>query len=136
MKESQEIITSFNQFDLLLSESNEIGLVIAADDEELDVLAQILKNFNYKLACRVEDLILPAKLYMTIDSNMKKEIYDFVVQYPLGRIEFVDNNLQASVFSPDYSNQNITLLIRKNDLDKLNKTGFDLRSVTGPAFQI
>lgn len=136
MKTSQQILTSFGQFDLLMNASHETGLIIA-DDSDFDVLIQILNHFNFQPANKIDDLMKQAKLYMVIGDSLDKDIYDFAVQYPLGRIEILNhNNMQTRISMPDFDNQSIVFLIKKGNLDSLNKKGFDLRTVTGPAFQI
>lgn len=119
----------------IMAGSKEVGLVIAKDTEELEDFNRSMNDSGFKRVEEIADLFKFSKTFVTINENMSKDVYDFVVQYPTGQIEIFDKELmQSQIFSPDY-NRSVVLLVIKNDLNKLRSRGFNLLSLVGPAYQ-
>lgn len=129
--------TSIEEFLSVVVGAKEVGLVIAKDNEELLNFVEEMDSAGFKRSGNTADLLNPPKTYFVADENLEKDVYDFIVQYPTGQVEIFDKKLmQSQTFSPDYKDSAIVLLIDKNNLNKIQEKGFDLLSVTGPAFQL
>ncbi len=110
-------------------------MAIAKDENELKEFSRSMNELGFKEAEKTSDLLSYPKSYMVTEEDIGKNIYDFAVQYPTGQVEvFNKDKMQLEVFSPDYKN-NAVLLINEKVLNKLLAKGFDLLSVSGPAYR-
>jgi len=124
----------FNDF-LKVVSGREVALAIAKDENELKEFSRSMNELGFKEAEKTSDLLSYPKSYMVTEEDIGKNIYDFAVQYPTGQVEvFNKDKMQLEVFSPDYKN-NAVLLINEKVLNKLLAKGFDLLSVSGPAYR-
>jgi hypothetical protein len=128
---------TIEDFLTLTSGSKEVGLIIARDSNELSNMDQSLEYIGLHKAENIPNLFALKKSYLVVDENLAKEAYDFAVQYPTGQVEiFNKEEMKSHTFSPDYDSLNLVLLVVRDNLNKLDAKGFDLRSVVGPAFQL
>lgn len=110
-------------------------MAIAKDENELKEFSQSMNELGFEKAEKTSDLLSHPKSYMVAKEDMGKNIYDFAIQYPTGQVEiFNKDHMNSKIFSPDYHN-NIVLLIDKKDLNKLLAEGLDLLSAAGPAYR-
>ncbi|MEI7741690.1 MAG: hypothetical protein WCJ29_04245 [bacterium] len=116
--------------------SKQVGIVIAKDGNELSRFSSNLEDSDFKKARRVFDLFDQRQAYFLADEDMEKSFYDFAVQYGTGQIEIFDEEKrQPRVFAPDYEKSAVVILVEKDDLAKLEKRGFGLLALSGPAYQ-
>lgn len=134
--DTQTKIPTLEDFLAVTDGSKDLGLIIAKDTDELQNTARSLESLGFKKAEKISALFSFKKSYLIVDENLAKDAYDFAVQYPTGQVEvFNKEQMKSETFSPDYSNLNLVLLVARDDLNKLDAKGFDLRSAVGPAFQ-
>lgn len=127
---------SFADFISVVFGSKEVGLALAKDKTEFADFTQKLEQAGFQQPKNIADIPKIAKVYFSFDDIISKEIYDIVVQYPSGQVEIFDKQLmQSRVFSPDYKNSALVLLMYKDSLIKFQEQGFDILAVAGPAFQ-
>ena len=116
--------------------SREVGLIIARSTLELENAAHLVESAGFAEVRGIDDLLKNAKHYLLLGKKIDKGIYDFLVQYPTGQVEIFDNQSNKSrLFSPDYSQASVMVLILLEDLLVLEEGGIVLREVAGPAFQ-
>ncbi len=128
--------TSLVDFLSIVLGSKEVGLILAKDKSEFTDFMQKLEQTGFRQAQKMTDITKIARVYFALDEVVNKEVYDFVVQYPSGQVELFDKQLmQSTVFSPDYKNSAVVLLVYKDSLIKFKEQGFDILTVAGPAFQ-
>ena len=118
----------------------EVSLVIAKNEEELKEFEEILDKHHYKKAIHVSQLLLyidsPSKLYFHINSEMPKELYDFVLQYPTGQVEIFDTRkMSSTTVTPVYNDVSIILLITKERLSQIQKGELQILSNVGLTYQ-
>jgi len=127
---------SISKFLDIMTGSKEIGLAIARDDKELENLSRSMDGEGFRQVGRISDLLKSPKTYLRIGEDMDKNIYDFVVQYPTGSVQIFDvEKMKNTLFSPDYENSAIILLVDQDNLNKIQAKGFDLLSASGPAYK-
>ena len=75
-------------------------------------------------------------MYLSVDENMNKDVYDFIVQYPTGQVEIFDNTaMKSNTFSPNHTNSCVVILVLKEDLSKIQEKGWDILSLCGVTYQ-
>lgn len=132
---------TFGDFLSVALGSKEVALVIAKNKTELLSLAKAMDKQGFKRSENILEIFSAFggkshKTYFVAYEKMDKDIYDFIVQYPTGQVEIFDKKLMKSqIFFPDYKNFAVVLLVDKDDLNKIQKKGFNLLSVTGSAYQ-
>jgi len=134
--ENQTKNTPINEFLAIMTGSKEIGLVIARDDKELEDFSRSMDGEGFRQAEGVFDLLKSLKTYLRIGEDMDKNVYDFVVQYPTGSVQIFNvEKMKNTLFSPDYENSAIVLLVDQDNLNKIQAKGFDLLSASGPTYK-
>ena len=114
----------------------EVGLIVAKNRDELSDFSSIMDNGGFKRSDNVLDLLNSPKTYLSVDENINKDVYDFVVQYPTGQVEIFDNTaMKSNTFSPDHANSCVVILVLKEDLSKIQEKGWDILSLCGVAYQ-
>ncbi|MFH1661605.1 MAG: hypothetical protein ABIA02_00700 [Candidatus Falkowbacteria bacterium] len=116
-------------------------LAIAKDETELKEFIKILKNQKFKNSKDIFSLLKaiksPCDNYFVISENEKeyKNIYDFIVQYPMNQIQMMDKNNNKIIVNPNYQDISLIFLITKDNLLKMQKQGFNILNKTGITFQ-
>jgi len=118
----------------------EVSLVIVKTKEELKRLQRSLQRSKFKKAKTslelVEKLKSPVKIYFVVESNLDKQFYDLILQYPTGQIELFDKEkMQSIVVVPNYKNSSIILLMTKGVLRRTQKKGFNVLAIVGLTYQ-
>jgi hypothetical protein len=114
----------------------EVGLIMAKNIDELSDFSRIMDNEGFKRSDNILDLLNSPKMYISVDENMNKNVYDFVVQYPTGQVEIFDNTaMKSNTFSPEHVSRCIVFLVLKEDLSKIQEKGWDILSLCGPTYQ-
>ncbi len=114
----------------------EVGLVVAADQTEIEEMMAVLSLQGFTQSPSIAGLFESPKAYMAIDSANMKNAYDLSAQYPTGQIEIFDDNLMQSLnFVPDYSKQAVLLLMTKAVLKLAEERGLDFRQAAGLTYQ-
>ena len=136
---------NLKDFFVTMPGSKEVGLVIAKNEAELNDFAGIAAKEGFRQSKSASELLTILgksavgkiqKMYIIIQENIGKDLYDFVVQYPTGQVEIFDKKLMRSqTFTPDYGNSAVVLLVAKDDLNKLQAQGFNLFASIGLAYQ-
>ena len=127
---------SIKQIISIIKNSKEPGLIIAKDDAELLDFLRIMNEQGFKQSRNIDDLLKTSETYFIIKEDLDKDVYDFIVQYPTGQIQVFNKELMKSeIISPDYENSALILAITKDTLENISSKGFDILSITGPAYQ-
>lgn len=114
----------------------EVGLIMAKNIDELSDFSRIMDNEGFKRSDNILDLLNSPKMYLSVDENMNKDVYDFVVQYPTGQVEIFDNTaMKSNTFSPEHVSSCVVFLVLKEDLSKIQEKGWDILSLCGPTYQ-
>lgn len=132
----------FNQFLSYSSGQKEACLVIAKDEKELKEFIKVLEKEEFKnqedIFSLLEAIKVKSNNYFVVGGDEKgyKNIYDFIVQYPMNQIQMLnpDNNRKAIV-SPNYQDLSVIFLITKDNLAKIQKQGFNILDKAGIIFQ-
>jgi len=127
---------SIKQIISIIKNSKEPGLIIAKDDAELLDFVRIMNEQGLKQSRNIDDLLKTSETYFILKEDLDKDMYDFIVQYPTGQIQVFNKELMKSeIVFPDYENSALILVITKDTLRKISSKGFDILSITGPAYQ-
>jgi len=114
----------------------EVVLIMAKNIDELSDFSRIMNDEGFKRSDNILDILNSPKMYLSVDENMNKDVYDFVVQYPTGQVEIFDNTaMKSSTFSPDNANGCVVFLVLKEDLGKIQEKGWNILSLCGPTYQ-
>lgn len=133
---TQTKTSSLEEFLTITAGSREVGLIIAKDGNELEILVRSLDGMNFKPAKKATDFSKLQKAYFVIDENTVKDAYDFAVQYPTRSVQVFDKDkMKSETFFPDYQKLNMVLVVLKEDLFDWQREGLDFLSVIGPAYQ-
>ena len=130
----------FTKFIKCVSSQKEVSLVIAKDEGELQEFQNILnkeafKNINdiYELTSKIKT---SHKSYLILDKNFDKNIYDFLVQYPTGQVEiFNSKKMKSETSTPLYRDSAIIFLATSDNLNHIQKKGFDILGNSGLTYQ-
>lgn len=128
---------TFQKFLKLLPKQREVSLAVAKDDQEAE---QYVRELETNIFFPLENVFayneVEGNKYLIInDEKYFKEIYDFICQYPLTVIKIFDQTQAQNVsINPDYE-QAFLLIITKENLAKINQTGFDILGRIGLAYQ-
>lgn len=121
----------------IISMSHEIGMIIAKNQENIDNTSKILEDNGFEQQQKVMGFFDVSKSYFIVNPLHPKEIYDFVTQYQTGQVEVFDKEeVSSKVFSPEYEDLSIILLITEDDLNKLETNNFSILSSVGPCLRI
>lgn len=131
---------SFSDFLRYTLSSREVSLTVAKDNAEQQHFIQILEKEGFKKASKVSDLLEdalhPSKAYLVAGETLRKDLYDFIVQYPTAQIEIFNKEaMKSKTVIPQYKNTSIVLVITKDHLSQVQKHGFDVLSHIGMAYQ-
>ena len=131
---------SFSDFLRYTLSSREVSLVLAKDGTEQQDFIQTLEKEGFKKTNNVSDLLEdalhPSKAYLVAGEILRKDLYDFIVQYPTAQIEIFNKEaMKSKTVIPQYKDTSIVLVITKDHLLQVQKHGFDVLSHTGMAYQ-
>jgi len=120
--------------------SKEVSLAIAKDEAEEQEFIVSLETNGFKKAVDANDFVHQVaknkKLYLMARENLRKDLYDCIVQYPTGAIDLFNSvSMKSQVINPSYEDSSVVLVITKYHLSQVLKHGFDLLSHTGMAYQ-
>lgn len=140
IKRSVKPKQSFTKFIEYSIFQKEVCLVIVKTKEELKRLQRNLQRSKFKKAKTPLELLekveSQVKTYFVVESNLDKQLYDLILQYPTGQIELFDQeNMQSRVVVPDYKDSSVILLITKGALRKAQKKGFNVLAIVGLTYQ-
>jgi len=105
----------------------EVVLIMAKNIDELSDFSRIMNDEGFKRSDNILDILNSPKMYLSVDENMNKDVYDFVVQYPTGQVEIFDNTAMKS--------STLVFLVLKEDLGKIQEKGWNILSLCGPTYQ-
>ncbi|RJP47122.1 MAG: hypothetical protein C4584_00775 [Armatimonadetes bacterium] len=126
--------TDFQEFIKFTNSQKEVSLAIAKNEEELKEFQEILEKYRFKQATKVPQLMLhsdsAAKLFFLVKEELPKDLYDFILQYPTGRVQIFDsNNMKSNITVPVYKDVSIVLLMTKETLSKIQEDNQFLENV-------
>lgn len=132
--------SDFLEFLKFTESRKEISLAIAKDETELTELKDILERNHFRKATQVSQLMLhmesAAKVYFVISDQISKDLYDFIVQYPTGRVQIFDaSKMKSNIAVPSYKDVSIVLLLTKETISKLEKSQFQILEIVGITYQ-
>lgn len=132
----EESTQEFKAFLKASSGQKEVGLAIAQDRDEISEFSSIMEKEGLERSDNALDLLSKSRTYLSINENMSKEAYDFLVQYPTGQVEIFDSTeMKSKSVSPNYENGCIIFLVIKEDISKLREKGWDILANAGLAYQ-
>ena len=127
---------TFEDFLSVVVGGREVGLAIARDLDDLARFVGELDLAGFARSRSAADLFGIPKTYLVAGEHFHKDVYDFIVQYPTGRVQIFDGTtMRSRVDTPDYAHRAIVLVVEKDELSKFREMGFDLLAITGPAYQ-
>ena len=131
---------SFTDFIKHSHSQREISLAVAKDDHELRQFEHQLDEAGYKKAHDTNELLhnmhKNTQIYLLIEENFPKALYDLIIQYPTGQVEIFDvHSMKSTVISPEYEKSSIILLATKEDLSFFEQKGYSILQHVGMAFQ-
>lgn len=120
--------------------SKEVSLMIAKDDDEQLEFQKILEQEGFRKIDNVQQLLgsiaSAAKIHLMAGDSLRKDLYDFIIQYPTSQVQIFDKqSLNSKVINPRYKNVSIVLVITKYHLEQVQKQGFDILRHTGLTYQ-
>ena len=118
----------------------EVQLIIANQHHEIAAIKDELYTNGFSESFSYSDLLkqstIGEKTFLILDSTLPKEIYDFVVQYPTGRIQIFDKTQGISrVVAPKYDDSACVLVLSEQTLRTVQESGFDLLSHVGLTYR-
>lgn len=130
---------SLNNFLKYTLSQKEVSLVIAKNDEELVRFQEVLESNYFKKATEILTLIShidePQKIYFVI-TDISKDLYDFLLQYPSGQVEIFDSQkMKSTIINPIYNGVSVVFLIKKETLSQVQKGEFPMLEAVGLTYQ-
>jgi len=130
---------SLNNFLKYTLSQKEVSLVIAKNAEELTRFQEVLENNYFKRATEIFQLIAnidePQKIYFVI-TDISKDLYDFLLQYPSGQVEIFDSKkMRSTIISPIYDGVSVVFLVTKETLSQIQKGEFPVLEAVGLTYQ-
>ncbi len=120
----------------ILKGQKDVGLVLARDESEMGGFIKFFEDSGFQTSKNVFDFFGFQKMYLVLDENLPKDLYDFVAQYPTGQVEIFDKEKNESkVFSPDYQSQVLVLVATESVLAKLKERSFEIIDKVGPVYR-
>lgn len=115
----------------------EVSLIITKGEKENQEIIKTLTEIDYRQsinALEITKLISqPAKIFITLENNFSKDIYDFIVQYPTGQIEIYDKDkLKSQIATPIYNDVSIVVVA---DEETIKKTKFPILEKVGLTYR-
>jgi hypothetical protein len=115
----------------------EISLIITKDEKEIQRVVKTLMELGYHQAINVSDMIKivsqPSKIFITLEDDFSKDIYDFIVQYPTGQVEIYDKvKLKSQTVTPVYKDASIVVVV---DEETIKKTKFPILEKVGLTYR-
>lgn len=132
--------SDFQEFIKFTNSQKEVSLAIAKNEEELKEFKEALEKHHFRQATEVSQLMLhmdsATKLYFILTDNLSKDLYDFILQYPTGRVQiFNPDKMKSNISVPVYKDVSIVLVIAKDDLAKLQNSEFPILENVGITYQ-
>lgn len=118
--------------------SIEASLMILQNEQELLELEQEVADFGFQKTKNVREIFNAIKegkkLYFILSSDFGNNIYNIIAQYSTGQVTAYDgkNNLVAN---PNYQKGAVLILITKENLEKIEKSGKSLLKLAGISWQ-
>lgn len=114
----------------------EVSLIIAKNDEELVCFQEVLENNYFKKVTEIfTNVIEPQKIYFVI-TDVSKDLYDFLLQYPSGQVETFDTKkMKSTIINPIYEGASIVFLTKKETLSKIQEGEFPILKEVGLTYQ-
>ncbi|OHA45996.1 MAG: hypothetical protein A2541_00430 [Candidatus Taylorbacteria bacterium RIFOXYD2_FULL_36_9] len=133
---SKNTDSEFKKFLDVISGQKEPGLVIVKNLEKLSDVVNCLVGVGFEQALSVKEAFGLEKMFIIVNQNTDKGLRDFISQYPTGQIEIFNEELMVSdILMPEYDNRSVVILVKKEDLESLQKSDFNLLDFSGPVYQ-
>lgn len=132
--------SDFQEFIKFTNSQKEVALAVAKNEEELSEFKEILEKHHFRQATEIPQLMLhmdsATKLYVVVSGNLSKDLYDFILQYPTGRVQIFDaNKMNSNISVPVYKDVSIVLIITKDNLSKVQQSDFPILENVGITYQ-
>lgn len=132
--------SDFQDFIKFTNSRKEVSLAIAKSEEELKEFKEILEKHRFRQATEIPQIMLhmdsATKLYFVVSDSLSKDLYDFIIQYPTGRVQIFDpNRMKSNISVPTYKDVAIVLVITKENLSKLQNSEFPILENVGITYQ-
>jgi hypothetical protein len=119
--------------------SKEASLCITTDEVNIAATEMSLRSSGFSGATTPLELFYGIKngerMYLVLTETNAKQIYDLILQYPTGEINFFDREKMETLrTSPNYEHTAVIVLASIPILEKLEAHGLAFRSVTGLAY--
>lgn len=118
----------------------EVSLIVARDNDEFKIFHSFLLRHGYSGSDDAFEALAGAnhhnKVCLIFNHHNGKILYDFVLQYPTGQVNLLDNNKMKNLsFSPKYEDHSIILLTTEGYLTHLTKNDLNFLSITGMVYR-
>ena len=131
---------NFTDFLKYAKSRKEVSLVMYNDEIELENTKIILRDNDYRQIDNLSELLncvtQTSKVFLVVENDFSKDLYDFIVQYPSGQIEIYDkSSLKSQIVTPIYSDVSVILVIKKEILQKTQTSGLKILENIGLSYQ-
>ena len=131
---------SFEQFLTRTHSFKEVALALAQNEEELADFEKTLHTQGFSKKNTPIELIqtfeAPNKVYIIVEGEIQKDMYDIALQYPTGQIELLNREkMEPIVVNPIYDGVGVVLLMSKEALLQAEQNNLRIRDVVGMTFQ-
>lgn len=118
----------------LTNGSQETCLMITENDKDFVAIEKEIANFGFKKSQNIRDIFNSIrdgkKTYFTLNDNIGSNIYNILTQYPTGQINAYDGK-ENLVANPNYQTGVVLILITKENLNQIEKSGKSLLKLVG-----
>lgn len=135
-----EKTNSFKQFIKDASNQRELPLALAKDTDQFYELHNLLKDEGFKGTDKIYRIVENpedySKGYIVINEHNYKQVYDFVIQYPTGQVNYFDQiNTKNFIFTPDYKKQTLILLTTNEFMLYLQNNRLNFLEIVGMVYR-
>ncbi|MGD9577576.1 MAG: hypothetical protein AB7Y74_04945 [Syntrophorhabdus sp.] len=121
--------------------NREVSLAIAPDNATLKELIEVALAHGltqckdaFEIAHKIESQDFD--LFITLDTNLPKPLYDLVVQYPMGHVQLNDpDTLAPIVVNPRWEKNAVLIIADRAAISTAESDGFNLLSKVGLCWQ-
>lgn len=125
---------SITQFLDATNGAREVSLIVIDKQEDQDEFIRLLHDYNFK-QCDPNSILRSLdseKSFVLLPRDFNKELYDFIVQYPSGQIQYLDNkSFQTKIVDIDYKGRSCILITTNDTLQAWADAGFLVRNKVG-----
>lgn len=130
-----------DQLILTVNGGKDLGLVVGEKTSTIDDCKKRLQQLDFEELPLSKEIIVrlsqASKMFLVIDGDLPKEVYDSLAQYSTGQIEIYDTETFTSrIVTPEYDTSCFIILLTSKQLLHLQQQGFNIVALVGPTLQL